>query len=367
MEKRINTVFGLYMKGDMMIEFNGYLTGVSQKFFCKRIVRLQQLWMGSSVMIAFFLIPAVMQMIFGDVDIIGNLRMIIILYAILFVITISLPNIQTKKEKEKITPQKVFIEDDTIVSRSNAVAERRCLKDVKEVRDYGEFYYFVFYLRGYSYRFVCQKNLLSKGTLEEFESLFEGKIKRMRPKSTKNAAPVPSSNEIKEECAKNETAAESGTIEFNGRLTGNTLKNYRKRAFKQNLFTYVFFLDCGLPCWFFICCFIMPVKYILCIVVPLLVALSVILPCLKSKLEKDKFVPKNITVKNGTITYVSDAVTQSIGTQQIKYVKDCDEYYELILAGFFKYSPAFICQKDLLSQGSLDEFEALFKGKIKKM
>ena len=152
MEKRINTVFGLYMKGDMMIEFNGYLTGVSQKFFCKRIVRLQQLWMGSSVMIAFFLIPAVMQMIFGDVDIIGNLRMIIILYAILFVITISLPNIQTKKEKEKITPQKVFIEDDTIVSRSNAVAERRCFKEVKEVRDYGEFYYFVFYLRGYSYR-----------------------------------------------------------------------------------------------------------------------------------------------------------------------------------------------------------------------
>lgn len=61
MEKRINTAFGLYMKGDMMIEFNGYLTGASQKFFCKRIVRLQQLWMGSSVMIAFFLIPAIMQ------------------------------------------------------------------------------------------------------------------------------------------------------------------------------------------------------------------------------------------------------------------------------------------------------------------
>ena len=109
MEKRINTVFGLYMKGDMMIEFNGYLTGVSQKFFCKRIVRLQQLWMGSSVMIAFFLIPAVMQMIFGDVDIIGNLRMIIILYAILFVITISLPNIQTKKEKKKSLLKKCLL------------------------------------------------------------------------------------------------------------------------------------------------------------------------------------------------------------------------------------------------------------------
>lgn len=37
MEKRINTVFGLYMKGDMMIEFNGYLTGVSQKFFANEL------------------------------------------------------------------------------------------------------------------------------------------------------------------------------------------------------------------------------------------------------------------------------------------------------------------------------------------
>lgn len=133
--------------------------------------------MGSSVMIAFFLIPAVMQMIFGDVDIIGNLRMIIILYAILFVITISLPNIQTKKEKEKITPQKVFIEDDTIVSRSNAVAERRCLKDVKEVRDYGEFYYFVFYLRGYSYRFVCQKACFPKARLKNLKACLRAKLR----------------------------------------------------------------------------------------------------------------------------------------------------------------------------------------------
>lgn len=157
MEKRINTVFGLYMKGDMMIEFNGYLTGASQKFFCKRIVRLQQTWACSAVIIACILIPAIMQMMFGDVDIIGNLRLIIITYVAAIAAVLLLPNIQTKKEKEKITPQKVFIEDDTIVSRSNAVAERRFLKDVKEVRDYGEFYYFVFYLRGYSYRFVCQK------------------------------------------------------------------------------------------------------------------------------------------------------------------------------------------------------------------
>lgn len=107
----------------------------------------------------------------------------------------------------------------------------------------------------------------------------------------------------------------------------------------------------------------MPVKYILCIVVPLLVALSVILPCLKSKLEKDKFVPKNITVKNGTITYVSDAVTQSIGTQQIKYVKDCDEYYELILAGFLNILLPLFAKKICFPKDRLMNLRHCLKGK----
>lgn len=101
MEKRINTAFGLYMKGDMMIEFNGYLTGASQKFFCKRIVRLQQTWVGPTLIIGFILIPAIMQMMFGDVDIIGNLRLIIITYVAAIAAVLLLPNIQTKKEKEK--------------------------------------------------------------------------------------------------------------------------------------------------------------------------------------------------------------------------------------------------------------------------
>jgi len=101
----------------------------------------------------------------------------IILSIILAALALLLPNVQTKKEKEKITPQRVYIDGDMIVSKSNAAVDTRNIKDVKEVRDYGEFYYFVF--KAYSYRFVCQKNLLTQGSIEEFENLFTGKIKRM--------------------------------------------------------------------------------------------------------------------------------------------------------------------------------------------
>lgn len=158
-----------------MIEFNGFLTGVSQKFFCKQIVKIQQKCMACALIIGFILLPVIFQMLYGDI--IEILPKIIIAEIILFIIAILLPNIQTKKEKERITPQKIYIDKDKIVSKSNAMVDTRFIQDVKEVKDYGEFYYFVF--KAYSYRFVCQKDLLTHGSLEEFENLFAGKIKKM--------------------------------------------------------------------------------------------------------------------------------------------------------------------------------------------
>lgn len=157
-----------------MIEFNGYLTGTSQKFFCKQIVKLQQKIILFTLIPIFIILMIVFYLMF---DVIALYPEVIISEIILSALALLLPNIQTKKEKEKITPQKVYIDGDMIVSKSNAAVDTRFMKDVKEVRDYGEFYYFVF--KAYSYRFVCQKNLLTQGSLEEFENLFAGKIKKM--------------------------------------------------------------------------------------------------------------------------------------------------------------------------------------------
>lgn len=50
------------------------------------------------------------------------------------------------------------------------------VKDVKRVLDYGECYYIIYTDMGQA--IICQKDLLREGTLEEFEEIFAGKIKR---------------------------------------------------------------------------------------------------------------------------------------------------------------------------------------------
>ena len=161
-----------------MIEFNGCLTGVSQKYFCNQIVKCQRIFILCTSIPAIFIICLYGYLFWG----VSIEPKIILLFFIMIVILYMLPRIQTKKEKEKITPRRVFIENDIITCQSNALVESRTIQDVKEVRDCGDFYYLVFPLGKYSYRFVCQKDLLSCGTIDDFETMFAGKIKKMPQK-----------------------------------------------------------------------------------------------------------------------------------------------------------------------------------------
>ena len=77
-------------------------------------------------------------------------------------------------------PDLVFIDlkDEVIVHKNEKRERFHMLSSVKTVIDYGEWYYFVFNFSDRDPYFVCQKSLLTKGTLEEFEALFEDKIER---------------------------------------------------------------------------------------------------------------------------------------------------------------------------------------------
>lgn len=52
------------------------------------------------------------------------------------------------------------------------------INEVKKVIDYGECYFIIY--TDVAQAIVCQKDLIKEGTLEEFEALFEGKIKRRK-------------------------------------------------------------------------------------------------------------------------------------------------------------------------------------------
>lgn len=86
---------------------------------------------------------------------------------------------RSKKDKKQYSIQNVFSDGEYVVAiQGNGEEEYKHIADVKSCVDYGEFYQLLFPIGKISYSFICQKNLLTKGTLEEFESLFEGKIIR---------------------------------------------------------------------------------------------------------------------------------------------------------------------------------------------
>lgn len=76
-----------------------------------------------------------------------------------------------------IFPMKISVDEDgEMLSENNRFHEYRHVSQVKKVVDMGEFYVLYFYWRHRTFRYVCQKNLLTKGTLEEFEALFKEKL-----------------------------------------------------------------------------------------------------------------------------------------------------------------------------------------------
>ena len=154
-----------------MIEFNGYLSGEAEKFFWKHSRR--------TVLLILYLTFLIMLPIFLIISINTNYWKLLDVY-IAFCLTTPLflfiP--KTKKEKEKLTLKRIFVEGEYIVCQKNKDEDYRLIEDTEKVIDYGTFYYIHFPFGKKSENFICQKDLLTKGTLEEFESLFEGKIIR---------------------------------------------------------------------------------------------------------------------------------------------------------------------------------------------
>lgn len=165
-----------------MIEFNGALTGSAEKYFFKiqiKIARLITLISLLMVIVGMAIIYYIFISLSGNIPESKILDMIII-FAVLFIAFAILTYTLLKKDMKKNLPKKIYIEDDLIFYISDAYTEGKTVGNVKEVHDYGEFYVMTFSAKNKASIFICQKDLLTKGTLEEFEALFEGKIVRIQ-------------------------------------------------------------------------------------------------------------------------------------------------------------------------------------------
>ena len=154
-----------------MIEFDGYIFGAAEKRFWARSRNIAQAVLLMGVLA---ILPAVIsfaEKVGGWVWIAG--------YCSLFLLIPLLLRIpKSEKEKRTLLPKKIYVEDEYIVCVGEAYEESKLIDDVAKVIDHGEFYELVFPFGNASDKFICQKGLLTKGTLEEFEQLFSGKITR---------------------------------------------------------------------------------------------------------------------------------------------------------------------------------------------
>lgn len=158
-----------------MIEFTGQLNKNAKKFLIS--IYMKGLIITAIILYIVFGVPAILFAL--TVDRIAYLFLIVILLApILFTIPIF-----TKTTQNELFPYKAFVdkEENTVVIQPIAGEKHErfsMIKDVKTVNDYGDWYHMI--IPKQDKYFVFQKDLLVQGTIEEFESIFEGKIVRIK-------------------------------------------------------------------------------------------------------------------------------------------------------------------------------------------
>ena len=156
-----------------MIEFKGTLCGRSKRFIIVNQVKGQLL----AVLIAavIFATPVVVGSILDKWNMISTL--VVTAFCVMLIISLIPPG---KQAQRGFVPKRIFIdlEERTLVHECEEQERFHMIDSVKTVVDYGEWYHIKFYYQDRDPYFVCQKSLLSQGTIEEFEALFDGKIVR---------------------------------------------------------------------------------------------------------------------------------------------------------------------------------------------
>ena len=154
-----------------MIEFDGYIFGAAEKRFWARSRNIAQAVLLMGVL-------AILPAVISFAEKVGVWVWIAGYCSLFLLIPLLLRIPKSEKEKRTLLPKKIYVEDEYIVCVGEAYEESKFIDDVAKVIDHGEFYELVFPFGNASDKFICQKGLLTKGTLEEFEQLFSGKITR---------------------------------------------------------------------------------------------------------------------------------------------------------------------------------------------
>ena len=158
-------------------------------------------------------------------------------------------------------------------------------------------------------------------------------------------------------------------IEFVGHLTGYAFKYYKKTMIKTSQIVFLIGFGIAMPIMFFVFNLIGSVDLESILFAASVCLLSAIfLPYPILKFAKGD-VTRRIYINDGLVSAVScEGRTRSAQICAIKKVKDFGDYYAMTLPGICAIvSVYFICEKDLLTNGTIEQFEDLFDGKLVRM
>lgn len=156
-----------------MIEFNGYLTGKAEQRFVQKTRKIGLAICGFTIL---FSLP--MLFFIGNVVLRDPAFSHAMLGALAIVVVVFLVP-KGKKEHFAMLPKRIYTDGECIVCVADRYTESKFIDDVKKVIDHGEYYELCFPFGKISEKFICQKSLLTRGSIREFEALFKGKITRV--------------------------------------------------------------------------------------------------------------------------------------------------------------------------------------------
>ena len=150
-----------------MIIFEGQISGKCKEGVLRRGAKNS--FFGGLITSILFAIPTIILAL--------KIDWIILLF---FLVLIPFPFLAAIPPKEKyypmIFPSKVTINTQTgeMTTKSSQFYAESSITDVVKVLDKGEWY--LIYVKSKDGRFICQKDLLTSGTLDEFEKNFKDKL-----------------------------------------------------------------------------------------------------------------------------------------------------------------------------------------------
>ena len=160
-----------------MIEFNVILSEESKRYLLKEQHK-GMVFLSFFIGIIFFIPLVVITFLWRYAAICTIPAMVIVGFTILYLC--SRRTKQFKETFDESLPNSIIIDGGKIETLGLGELSYKCksIIDIKEIRDMGTFYAVIFYFPSMDRRFICQKDLLVQGTIEEFEEIFKNKIVR---------------------------------------------------------------------------------------------------------------------------------------------------------------------------------------------